>query len=81
MFFKEVSVDVVPPVLPDIGVIILGRVGDGDGLPQGGASVYRLPSPCSSLMVASLCTVIRRWWRSSRTVPLSVGLLTQGRAY
>ena len=37
MIMEEVSSHVFPPVLPDVCVVVVGVVGDGDGLPCSGA--------------------------------------------
>ena len=41
MLLKEVSADVLAPVMPGLSVVAKGGVGDDHGLAQGGASVYR----------------------------------------
>ena len=41
VFLKEVPTDVLPPLLPGVFVAVGGGVGDDDGLPWGGARVYR----------------------------------------
>ena len=41
MFLEEVPTDVLPPLLLDVCVVVGGGVGDDDGLPWGGARMYR----------------------------------------
>ena len=41
MFLEEVPPDVLPPLLPGVCAVVGGGVGDDDGLPWGGAWMYR----------------------------------------
>ena len=41
VFLEEVPTDVLPPLLPGVCVVVGRGVGDDDGLPWGGALVYR----------------------------------------
>ena len=41
VFLEELSVDVLPPVLTGVCVVLGGGVGDDNGLPRIGARVYR----------------------------------------
>ena len=41
MFLEEVPTDVLQLLLPGVCVVVGGGVGDDDGLPWGGARMYR----------------------------------------
>ena len=41
VFLEEFPTDVLPALLPGVCVVVRGGVGDDDGLPWGGARVYR----------------------------------------
>ena len=41
MFLEEVPTDVLSPLLPGVCVVVGDGVGDDDGLPRGGARMYR----------------------------------------
>ena len=41
VFLEEVPMDVLPPLLPGVCVVVRGGVGDDDGLPWAGARVHR----------------------------------------
>ena len=45
VFLEEVPPDVLPPLLPGVCVVVRGGVGDDNGLPWGGAWMYRHRCP------------------------------------